>query len=78
MTENLGGVTVDNRLDFKLLIAYTSKKTSKLQVALPVFLSNIGPPRYERILLLYQENALNIQVTRRTSIDRLSALRSID
>lgn len=86
------GVMVDNRLQFRAHVSYTSEKASRVQGALSRILPNIGGPTYIRRLLLSRvvssvltyaapvwAHAMSIQGTRRklASVHRLSALRVI-
>lgn len=86
------GVMVDNRLQFREHVDYTSEKASRVQAALSRILPNIGGPKYSRRLLLSRvvssillyaapvwAHATRIQGARRklASVYRLSALRVI-
>lgn len=86
------GVMIDNRLQFKVHVEYSSKKASLLQAALSRILPNIGGPGYPRRILISRvvssvllyaapvwARALATKETRRklSSVYRLCALRTI-
>lgn len=86
------GVMIDNRLQFKQHVHYSSKKASRLQAALSRIMPNIGGPGYARRILLSRvvssvllyaapvwAGALATKETRRklTSAYRLCAVRTI-